>query len=332
MRDPNIDRDFVLGELGKTSFESGNLEQARAYWRQIGHKIYAGTRLRNNGLLEDAIEIFQAGIRLQPDDFGLHRNLVRTLQDAGRTDEALEAAQRLLDLEPENIFNIQRLAQAYLDRNDRATAAKIAARLLSADVREKHQPGAGGAGAAASYNNFGYYGGFNAGRSNLMRGIQFFLENGLRGELEQVLSEQLALQPENAVLKNLAAQHYSTTFGKPEKALDLLVELESASFPIEYQEWLGQSSQRDHFRVQQFQLISQKPALRDQRLTALESKSAENLSRDELLELAVIRQSQGKPEQSIAHLRQALEKDAEDGVALSARTDGLLLGERCEEA
>src|SRR5262249_26462126 len=84
LRLPNIDRDFVLGELGKAYFEAGKIEAARSTWRQINHKVYAGSLLRNNGLLDDAVETIREGIRLKPDDFGLHRSLISTLQAAGK--------------------------------------------------------------------------------------------------------------------------------------------------------------------------------------------------------------------------------------------------------
>jgi tetratricopeptide (TPR) repeat protein len=335
-----IDRDFVLGEMGKAYFESGQLEQARRIWRQVSHKLYAGTLLRNNGLLEDAIDVLQEGIRLKPDDYGLHRNLILTLELAGKTDEALAAARRLLDLEPDNIFNVTRLAKAYLDHGDRAAAAEVAGRLFSADVAEKKTGRPSNAYGSMSgmpvwaMSMQFAWGGYGQGmaRNNLDRGVQFFAENGLLGELEETLTAQLDAQPSNVVLRLTAIPLFSEQFGKPEVALRLLQELETGEFPLEHQFWLGQSTQRDHFRVQQYQLIASKPVLRDQRLAELEPRSAEELTRDETIELAVIRQAQGVTDKAIELLERAVKAGPDDPIALSALVDTLARAERFTDA
>lgn len=338
LRRPDVDRDFVLGEMGKAHFEGGRIEQAKAVWRQINHKLYAGSLLRNNGLLEEAAEVLREGIRLKPDDFGLHRNLVATLDAAGKTDEALEAAKRLLDLEPDNIYNIQQVAKAYLERGNRATAAEIAARLFSAGVTEKKDSTSAGASSGGSWRGMPlwalsmqsawYAGQMGGARSNLDRAIQFFQENGLLAELEETLNQQLAAQPQNALLRDRAATMFADAFAKPARALELYRELETADFPLEHQSWLGQCSQRDYMRVRQYQLIGSKPGLRDQRLANLEPRPAESLSRDERLELAVIRQSQGATDAAVELLQQAVEGDRGDLVALSVLCDTLLRAER----
>lgn len=339
LRFPDIDRDFLLGEMGKTSFENGRTDQARATWRQINHKLYAGTLLRNNGLVQEAIEVFQEGIRLKPDDYGLHRNLIRAYQAAGKTDEALECARRLLDLEPDNVFNIKDLAKAYLDRGDRKVASQIAGRLFGADVAEKQ----GGGQAAASNNSGGmplwamsmqaaWGWGQAPSRSNLDGAIQFFKENGLNAELEEILEAQLTAQPDNAVLRDTAVNLFSEDYGKPERALALLKELETASFPLEYQSWLGQCSQRDFMRTRQYRLIAGKPALRDQRLAALEAKPDDSLTRDEMIEFAVVRQALGATDRAIELLKRALQLDKKDEVALSGIVDTLSRAERFKEA
>jgi tetratricopeptide (TPR) repeat protein len=342
LRMPDADRDYILGEMGKTCCEAGRLAEARAFWRQVGHKLYAGTLLRNNGLLSDAIEVLQEGIRVKPDDFGLHRNLIRTLAAAGRTDDALEAARRLLDLEPDNIANIRELAEAYLKRGNRTAAAEIAARLFSPAVVEK-RTGKGGSSAPAwqtggsvwaasvqqAWSAYGWGGG--SSRNNIEAAVEFFQQNGLHGELEAILRTEVAAQPDNALLHMTAASVLSE-LGKAEDALPLLVGLESATLPIEYQGWLGQCSQRDYFRVQQYQLISSKPALRDARLAALDSREASTLTRDELIELAVIRRAQGTIDRAEALLRQALQADDSDAVALSSIVDLLVNAERFADA
>ena len=339
LRIPQVDRDFVLGEMGKAYFESGQLEQARRLWRQIGHKLYAGTLLRNNGLVEDALSVLQEGIRLKPDDYGLHRNLIHTLELAGRTDEALAASRRLLDLEPDNVFNITGLAKAYLEHGDRAAAAEVAGRLFSADVAEKQsgqsQTAFGGSRgmplwALSMQSAWGY--GSRATRNNLDRGVEFFRENGLLRELEDILTAQLEAQPDNVILRLTAISLFSEEFGKPEVSLRLMRELETGEFPLEHQAWLGQSTQRDHFRVHQYQLIASKPALRDQRLAELEPKPADELSRDETLELAVIRQAQGVTDQAIDLLQRAVKAAPDDVVALSALVDTLTRAERFTDA
>ncbi|NLE59101.1 MAG: tetratricopeptide repeat protein, partial [Planctomycetes bacterium] len=339
LRAPSIDRDFILGEMGKAFFESGQIDQAKTTWRQIGNKLYAGSLLQNNGLLVEAIEVYREGIRLKPDDFPLHRNLVLSMQAAGKTDEALEAARRLLDLEPDNIFNIQQLARAYLQRGNRKAAAEIAGRLFGANVAETK----GSASAASSQGQHGmplwmmslqqmYGGGGAPARSNLDRAVEFFKENGLVAELEEVLTEQLRIQPENAILRVKAVGLFAEDFSKPETALQHLKELETAKFPIEYQEWLGQSSQRDHMRVRQYELISSKPALRDARLGELSRKPEESLSRDEIIELAFIRQSQGSNDKAIELLHRAVKSDASDVVALSVLVDSQVQAEHYREA
>lgn len=348
LRFPQIDRDYVLGELGKTWFEAGQIDQARRLWRQIQHRLYAGTLLKNNGLVEEGIEVFREGIRLKPDDFALHRNLIGALEAAGRTDEALEAARRLLDLEPANVWNIERLAEAHLRRGDRAGAAAVASRLFSASVGPDQESSSGGQGAqyqqrqqtflSAMYQaataQWGatYSWGGQGPRSNLDRGVDFFLRNGLRAELEAVLTEQLAAQPQNASLKKKAADLYEAQLGKPEAALALLRDLETAEFPIEQQQWLGQCSQRDFMRIRQYNLIATKPALRDAELAALEAKPAQSLTRDELIELAVIRSAQGNAADAADLLGRAVEADGSDTLARGLLVDLLVGAERFAEA
>jgi tetratricopeptide (TPR) repeat protein len=84
LRFPQVDRDYVLGELGKAYFESGQVDQARRLWKQIQNKLYAGSLLKNNGILEEAISAFEEGIRLKPDEYALHRNLIEALEAAAR--------------------------------------------------------------------------------------------------------------------------------------------------------------------------------------------------------------------------------------------------------
>ena len=105
----------------------------------------------------------------------------------------------------------------------------------------------------------------------------------------------------------------------------LFRELETATFPLEYQQWLGQCSQQDWVRVREYQLIGTKPGLRDKRLAELESKPADESSRDEVIELAIIRQAQGATDKAIELLQKAVAADANDVVAItmswgSART------------
>jgi tetratricopeptide (TPR) repeat protein len=343
LRFPDIDRDYVLGEMGKACFEAGRIDAARSHWRQIGHKLYAGSLLRNNGLLLDAIDVLQEGIRLKPDDYGLHRNLVRTLAAAGKTDEALEAARRLLDLEPDNVVNIRELAKAYLERGNRAAATEVAARLFSAAVQEK-QLGAGGGMASAPGASlfalsmqsawssiYGWGGSGQSPRNNLDAAVQFFTESGLRGELQDILIRQLEMQPDNALLKLTSAELFAQV-GEPQRSLQLLKELETATFPLERQDWLGQCSQLDYFRLRQYQLIAAKPALRDARLAELEPRAEAELTRDERIELAVVRQAQGLNDKAVELLRGAVEANDQDPVALGALINLLMSAERYRDA
>lgn len=341
LRLPNIDRDFVLGEIGKAYCESGRIDQARAVWRQVANKLYAGSLLRNNGLADDAIDVIREGIRLKPDDFALHRNLIGAYQAAGKVEEAIDAAKKLLDLEPDNVINIEQVAKAYLERSNRSAAAEVAGRLFSAGVTEKKDSSAGGSGSSRSgmggaplwaVSMQSAWGRQNQARNNLERGVAFFKENGLLTELEETLSRQLKIQPDNALLRETAAELFTDTFGKPEISLELLKDLETASFPIEHQRWLGQCSQRDYMRVQQYQLIGSKPGLRDKRLAVLEPKPLDALTREEALELAVIRQTQGSTDSAIDLLGRVIKADANDTVALSAMVDTLNRAERFEDA
>ncbi len=341
LRVPGVDRDFVLGEMGKACFEAGRLEQARRYWRQVEHKLYAGSLLQNNGLLDDAVQLYQEGIRLKPDDFALHRNLIRALAAAGRTDEALDAARRLLDLEPDNVMNIEGLAEAWLERGDRAAAADIAGRLFSAGVVDK-QPGSRSAGRSmmgglplwALSMQSSWWRSFNRGpaRNNLERAVAFFLENSLIAELKDILIRQAEAQPENAVLRLAAADLFAEQLAEPEPALKLYRELETAGFPLEHQQWLGQCSQRDFMRVRQYELIAGKPSLRDRRLAELEAIPDGELARDEILELAVIRRAQGVNDEAAALLMRAADADPDDLVAASALVDQLIRAERFTDA
>ncbi len=331
---PGVDRDLVLGEMGRACFEAGRVDEARRAWMQIGHRMYAGSLLRNNGLLDEAVEVLREGIRLKPDDHGLHRNLIEALQAAGRVDEALEAARRLLDLEPGNAANIKQLAKAYLDRGDRAAAAEIAGRLFSADVSTPSTTGQRSGSASRGGNALftamqaGGYGA--AGPTNLEGAVGFFRQHGLVGELESIIEDQLVRQPANPLLRLTAVGLYSEAFARPERALELLEELESLEFPLEYQAWLGQCSQRDFFRMMRYQMIGTRPALRDARLTALGGR--DDLSRDEMLELAMIRQSQGNINDAITLLTEAISTNSDDVLSLSALTDALVKAERFEEA
>lgn len=348
LRFPQIDRDYVLGELGKTYFESGQVDQARRLWKQVQHKLYAGSLLKNNGLVEDSIAVFEEGIRIKPDEYALHRNLIGALESSGRTPDALAAARRLLDIEPGNIWNIERLAEAHLRANDRPGAAQVAARLFSADVsRDKlgaAQSGSGSSGGAAyqsfasamysssasQYAAYSYYGG--GGQSNLERGVQFFLRNGLRAELEEALEAQMKLQPDNAMLRDATATLYASQLNKPERSLELMRDLETATFPAEKQDWLGQCSQRDFMRIKQYNLIASKPAIRDKELSRLEAIKADQLTRDDLLLLAMIRSAQGSLDKSEELLRRAVQADNSDVLALGALTDMLVAAERFSDA
>ncbi|MBL1216234.1 MAG: hypothetical protein D8M59_01925 [Planctomycetes bacterium] len=345
LRLPNVDRDYVLGEMGKACFEAGRLDQARQYWCQIQHRMYAGTLLKNNALYDDAIEVFREGIRLKPDDLALHRNLIQTLQAAGREDEALEAAEYLLDIVPENIMSIQQLCEAYLKRGDRENAARVAARLFSPSLIEEQSTsaasssssryrGAYGALMSSLYSSYGYGAGYGSGSSqtNLERAISFYQESGLLAELEAVLTQQIELQPDNAVLKLSAVSLFSEAFGKPEYALQLLSDLEDDEFPPEYQQWLGQSSQRDHMRMRRYTLLSMKPALREARLAELEAIEPRELTRLGLLEMAVIRQSMGEEAQAISLLETAATREGADVLVLSGLVDMLVRSEEYERA
>lgn len=341
LRFPQIDRDYALGELGKAHFEAGHVDQARRLWRQIQNKTYAGSLLKNNGLLDDAIASLEEGIRIKPDDFALHRALVAALEGAGKTAESLAAARRLLDLEPGNVWNIEKLASAYLRNNDRAGAADVASRLFSAGVAEdKTQQNAAQYGNyasamyQASYASYArMYGGYgNAGRTNLERGVAFFMTNGLIAELEAVLNKQLEDQPDNAVLRKTAADLFGADLNKPDQALELLRSLETASFPVEHRSWLGKSSQRDHLRVEQYNFIASKPAMRDSELAKLEGKKSEDLSREETIELAIIRKAQGNTDDAVALLTRAAATDPKDTLVLGVLTDMLVSAEKFKEA
>ncbi len=331
LRFPRVDRDYVLGEMGKACFESGRIEDARRYWTQINHKLYAGTLLRNNGQLESAITVLREGIRLKPDDFALHRHLVQTLQAAGMEEESLEAARRLLNLEPGNVTNIKNLASTFLERGDRGAAARIASRLFAADIKQP-KPSSSQRSQWGSVYMMGYAGYYPSGptRTNLDSAVQFYLENGLTAELEQTLTEQLALQPDNAVLRLTAEPLFSDVFGKPARAVEILKELETLEFPLEYQTWLGRSSQLDHLRLRQFMLIAMKPALRDARVVELEA--LESPSSQALVELAVIRQAQGLTDRAIELLELAVAGSPDDTLALSGLADILIRVERFAEA
>ena len=182
-----------------------------------------------------------------------------------------------------------------------------------------------------------YYGGYSgyqqrSSKSNLARAVEFFSRNGLQAELKDTIKQQLLAQPDNAVLKETAVTLYRGSFAEPMLALELLKQLETATFPLEYQRWLGQSSQRDYMRVRQYQLIASKPALRDKHLAVLEAKQIEDLNRDEILELAVIRQAQGANDRAIKLLTRAVAENHEDIVSLSALVEMLINAELFTEA
>lgn len=307
-------------------------------WRQIQNRLYSGSLLKNNGMLDDAVAVFEEGLRLKPDDSALHRNLIEAFESAGKIPEALNAARRLLDLEPGNAMNIERLANAYLRTGDRAGAALVAARLFSSGVAQDPSSVRGGqsygnyawARYAAAYSGsvYGAAYGYSGGRTNIERGTEFFMRNGLMTELEQVLREQIAAQPDNAVLKDLTANLMIGELGKPDEALALLRELETAVFPIEAPKWLGQCGQRDWMRVRQYNLIAAKPALRDQTLGALSAKSGADLSRDELLQLGAIHRSMGNNDKAAEALTRAVESGSDDILALSMLSDLLVASEK----
>jgi tetratricopeptide (TPR) repeat protein len=350
LRLPQVDQDYVLGELGKTWFEAGQVSQAKRQWRQIQNKLYAGTLLKNNGLLDDAIAALEEGIRLKPDEFSLHRNLIAAYEQAGRVDDAMQAARRLLDLDPTNVANIERLAEAFLRLGDRAGAADIASRMFSAAVGpDKSQQGPGaGAASAGGYQTFtaamyaassaqravGYGYGYSGqqGRTNLERAVGFFVGNGLNGELDEVLTRQLAAQPGNALLKDTAANLFMSELNKPELALSILRELESTPFPVEHQAWLGQCSQRDWMRIRQFNLIAAHPDLRDGELARLGGRPPADLERDDLLELAIIKNAQGSTDEAAALLERAVKADGADTLALGVLVDLLVAGEKFAQA
>lgn len=333
LRLPNIDRDYALGEMGKASLESGDLKGAVAAWEQINHTLYASSLMRNNGLLDEAIDLLRVALRQQADDAALWRSLVTTLQDAGRIDEALTEAQRLLNLDPDNVYNIEQVARAYLERGDRENAAAVAARLFAAGVGEqKDQSGRRSQSASTSNPYAARFSAQSQPQTNLDRGIAFFMENGLEPELKAVLDEQLDAQPNNGVLHLRAMQQYSYSFNEPERALELARTLETMDLPVEFQWWLGRSTQRDAMRLAGYQLLSSKPVLRDARLAELERIDEQDRTREHLIELAAIRVSQNREQDAVDLLTRAVERDASDVIALGSLVNLLVRSERYADA
>jgi len=341
LRIQNVNRDYVLGELGKTYFESGRLDEARRTWKRVTNKLYAGTLLSNNGMPEDAIEVLREGIRLKPDAFNLHRNLVQTYEAAGQADAALKAAGRLADLEPDNALNIKRLAEAHLKRGDRAVAAQVAGRLLNVTVLARQPAGsASGGGYGLNYSQMSLsmmqmmsaYG-YGAPQQNpLTDAVEFFTENGLVDELEAVLTRQLETQPQNGLLKLVAIELFTTQFGKPEMALQILKHLETAEIPREYQSWLGSCTQREYFRLRGLGLLVAKPALRDERLTRLLKKDSATLNAEDRVALAMIRLSLGARVEAVHLLEQAVKNDGGNRIALSLLVNTFVDEEKFKEA
>src|SRR2546423_671923 len=85
-------------------------------------------------------------------------------------------------------------------------------------------------------------------------------------------------------------------------------------------------------RVQQYNLIAAKPALRDQELAKLEAAKVEDLSRDQILELAIIRKAQGNTDSAGELLDRAVKADPADTLALGVLTDLLVGAEKFKEA
>ncbi|MEX2288058.1 MAG: tetratricopeptide repeat protein [Planctomycetaceae bacterium] len=339
LRYPNIDRDYVLAELGKALFEAGRLDDARQTWQRMNNKLYAGTLLRNNSMPAAAIEVLEDGIRLTPDAFNLHRALIQTYIASGQTEEALAASRRLADLEPDNPQNIRQLAEAYLKQGDRAHAAEAAGRLFATQMRTTQTAGGGmqsmfgmqnvSLSLLQMWSAYGYRG---SQKHPLSDAIEFFSNNGLVAELETIFTRQIETQPRDVLFKLIAADEFVSRFGKPDKALTLLQELETAEIPQEFQTWLGDCSQRDYFRLRALSLILAQTALRDAQSSALSKKAAAELTNDERIVLGLIRLSTGARDEGVKLFEDAVRAGKDDPVAGNLLVGALLSDEKFEQA
>lgn len=263
LRLPNIDRDYVLGEIGKVHYEAGRTADARRTWNRIAGKLHAGNLLRNNGFRADAIAALQDGLRARPDSVPLLRQLIDIYETSGKQKKALQVRQRLLDLNPDNRMNIEDLAAAYLGQGNRKKAVEVATRLFSLNPVPQS---AGGYSQFAGMSPmlmrlYSMYGSGRGAQNPVAQAVEFFTQRGLTTEMEPIIADLLIKRPKDGLLKQAAAELSMSRFQKPDKALQLMQELETDEFPRDHRPWRGQSTQQRHFRLQRLLAVMTNPAI-----------------------------------------------------------------------
>jgi tetratricopeptide (TPR) repeat protein len=97
--------------------------------------------LENSKRWSDALAALQKASREAPDSVPILRRLARLTFILGRTEDALQAAQKVLDRDPGDTETLSLLMNYYDRRDDAATAEKILTRLVENPRLDKKSPG-----------------------------------------------------------------------------------------------------------------------------------------------------------------------------------------------
>jgi Flp pilus assembly protein TadD len=105
--DPTIESEMLL-ELGTRFLRVGSVWVARQYLSEAMHLTPANTRVLSNlavsevrtGHLDRAAELFESGIRHDPDSGIIRRNMAKLMVQQGRRTEALQMLEPLMSMTP----------------------------------------------------------------------------------------------------------------------------------------------------------------------------------------------------------------------------------------
>lgn len=145
--DPLVD---VITEYGGNDFEerlisavrahkAGDLELAESTYRDLlESRPFSSVVLRNLGALlraqgrsEEAVEVFETGVRCEPENATLHLGLGAAFADTGRFDRAVTCFQRVLAIVPDNVPALIGLGRALFRQKKPAEAEPFVCRALT---------------------------------------------------------------------------------------------------------------------------------------------------------------------------------------------------------
>jgi protein O-mannosyl-transferase len=105
--------------LGTALKKLGRDDEAAAHFEEAMRIAFRrGEELRSQGKTEDAAEVHQKAVRIDPNSDEAHYRLGRDLLDLGRVPEAIEAFQRAIQINPDNVAAKRDLGAAQGGKSD----------------------------------------------------------------------------------------------------------------------------------------------------------------------------------------------------------------------